>query len=124
MDGFYGNINSITENNKFYRRVLGTTPTMQLVVMSILTEIGSENHPYTSQFIRIENGTGIAIVNNIKYSLSEGVCIMIPPNTEHNIINTSRLQSLKLYTLYSPPHHPRDRLDINEHEIDNKNFHI
>jgi mannose-6-phosphate isomerase-like protein (cupin superfamily) len=112
MDGFYGNINDFTEQNTYFRRVLGTTPTMQLVVMSIDTDIGTEIHPYTTQFIRVEKGVGIAIVNDVSYPLSDGSAIMIPPGAQHNIINTSRLEPLKIYTLYSPPNHPMHKIDI------------
>jgi len=116
MDGFYGNINDITEHNIYFRRVLGTTPTMQLVTMSIASDIGMEIHPYTTQFIRVEKGTGIAVVADVKYNLEPGVAIMIPPNTYHNIINTSISEPLKLYTLYAPPNHPRNRVDYTRHE--------
>lgn len=61
--GFYGNINDLTEYNPYFRLVLATTPTMQLVIMSVDTEIDTEAHPYTTQFIRIESGTGMAIIN-------------------------------------------------------------
>jgi mannose-6-phosphate isomerase-like protein (cupin superfamily) len=112
MDGFYGNINDITDQNNYFRRVIGTTNNMQLVVMSIITDIGMEVHPYTTQFIRVEQGNGIAIVDDITYELNVGDAIMIPPNSYHNIINKSNKEPLKLYTLYSPPNHKRDRLDI------------
>ena len=46
---------------------------MQLVVMALLPgeEIGEEIHPYISQFIRIESGTGIAIINGLKLNLQD-----------------------------------------------------
>lgn len=115
--GFYGNINDLTETNPYFRQVLATTPTMQLVVMSIDTEIGMEVHPYTTQFIRIESGTGMAIINKQAYPLFDGMSVVIPPDTEHNIINTAS-EPLKLYTLYSPPNHPRNRLDVEKPEED------
>ena len=113
--GFYGNINDITETNYYFREVISTTINMQLVVMSINTQIGTEIHPYTTQFIRVESGTGIAIINNISYSLFDDIALIIPPNTEHNIINTGP-QPLKIYTIYSPPNHPYNRLDVNNPE--------
>ena len=35
----------------------------------------------------------------------DGSAIIIPAGAEHNIINTSSSEPLKMYTLYSPPHH-------------------
>ncbi|MEZ7821183.1 MAG: cupin domain-containing protein, partial [Patescibacteria group bacterium] len=31
--------------------------------------------------------------------------IVVPAGAQHNIINTSSTESLKLYTIYSPAHH-------------------
>jgi mannose-6-phosphate isomerase-like protein (cupin superfamily) len=77
-------------------------------------EIGFEKHTNTTQFIRIESGKGIAIVSGKKYLLKDGDAIIIPPNTKHNIIATSN-DPLKLYTIYSPPEHPKN-LKTNEKE--------
>ena len=120
MQGFYGNINVLTETNTYYRQVLSTTPNMQLVVMSLLPrqEIGMEIHPYVTQFIRVERGTGIAIVDNNQYTLSEGDAIVIPLSTYHNIINTSYTEPMKLYTIYSPPNHPIDHIDVVKPAVD------
>jgi len=40
------------------------------------------------------------------HAIGDGSAIVIPAGVEHNVINTSRTQSLRLYTLYSPPEHP------------------
>lgn len=100
------NIEELTINNKNYRKVIHTTPQQQLVVMNIPnnTNIGLERHPHTTQFIRIEKGKGIAILQGKKYEISKDDFVMIPPNMEHDIISTSR-NGLKLYTIYSPPEH-------------------
>ena len=31
---------------------------------------------------------------------------VVPAGTHHNVNNTSKSDPLKLYTVYSPPHHP------------------
>lgn len=113
MEYFYGNIEEATIENPHYRRVLATTSTMQLVLMSLqpMQEIGMEFHPNISQFIRVEKGQGIAIVNGKSYQLTDGVYIIIPPYTLHNIINTSTTMDLKLYTVYSPPEHDPAKLE-------------
>lgn len=104
---FYDDLSAITIKNKYYRKVVSTTPTMQLVLMSLkpYTEIGMEVHPYNTQFIKIEQGSGTAIIDGISYDLYDGVGVIVPLNTYHNIINNSN-KPLKLYTIYSPPHHP------------------
>lgn len=104
---FVGDIENLTLTNNAYRRVLFTTVTQQLVLMSLLPkeEIGTERHINTTQFVRIESGQGIAVLNGIKYELKDNDAIVIPPGTQHNIINISDDKPLKLYTIYSPPEH-------------------
>lgn len=113
---FYTHIEKETLNNNNFRKVI-YTGNMQLVLMSLkpLEEIGSEIHHNVEQFFRIEQGNGIAEVNidnkTKKYILKDGDVIIIPKNTYHNIKNTSNTNDLKLYTLYSPPNHPPNRID-------------
>lgn len=104
---FVGDIETLTLENDSYRKVLFTTVTQQLVLMSLLPkeEIGMEQHINTTQFIRIEAGRGIAVLNGVTYQLKDNDAIVVPPGTRHNIINTSDDKPLKLYTLYSPPEH-------------------
>jgi len=107
---FKGNIEQLSKNNKFYRNVLYTNRKQQLVIMSLLPleEIGMEKHRHTSQFIRVEKGKGMANINGHRYLLKDGDSVVIPPGTWHNIVNTSKTRSLKLYTIYSPPEHPKN----------------
>ena len=97
-----------TNDNPAYRNVIATSNDMQLVLMTILPgeEIGAEIHD-TTQFIRIEDGTGLSILDNVEYDLAPNIALFIPPGTKHNIINTS-LKPLKLYTLYAKPVHGVD----------------
>lgn len=103
------NIDKITIENKNYRTVINTTKTMQLVLMSIPFngEIGEEIHKNTTQFIKVEKGNGVAVIENKKYKITKGDFIMVPPGTKHNIISKSH-RGLKLYTLYSPPEHKKN----------------
>ena len=96
-----------TLSNNNYRKVLYTTKQQQLVVMSLPVgdDIPMEKHPHTTQFIRIEKGIAQAIVDGKKYKLVDGDAIIIPQNTEHYIKNIGS-NTLKLYTIYSPPEHP------------------
>jgi mannose-6-phosphate isomerase-like protein (cupin superfamily) len=69
-------------------------------------EIGLETHEEHDQFIRVEAGTGTVSLNGRKHALADGVAVIIPAGVEHNVVNTSKSEPLRLYTLYSPPEHP------------------
>ena len=108
MVGYVTNIETDTLENEDYRRVLFTGRNTQLVLMTLRPgeEIGRETHEEHDQFIRVESGTGAVILNGEKHALEDGVAVVIPAGTEHNVINTSKSEPLRLYTLYSPPEHP------------------
>lgn len=108
MTGYATNIERDTLANQDYRRVLYTGRNTQLVLMTLQPgeEIGIETHEEHDQFIRIEAGSGVAVLKGEEYPLSDGVAVVIPAGVEHNVINTSPAQPLRLYTLYSPPEHP------------------
>ena len=108
MVGHVTNIERDTLENEDYRRVLFTGPNLQLVLMTLQPgeEIGLETHDEHDQFIRIEAGKGVARLNDEEHALTDGVTVVIPAGTRHNIINTSKSEPLRLYTIYSPPEHP------------------
>jgi mannose-6-phosphate isomerase-like protein (cupin superfamily) len=108
MIGFVGNIEDQTLQNTDYRRVLFTGKKTQLVLMSLQPgiEIGMEVHEDHDQFIRVESGAGVAILNGERHQLSDGVAVVVPAGVEHNVVNTSKDKPLQLYTLYAPPEHP------------------
>lgn len=107
MNHFSGNIETLTNKNKNYRKVLYTSNNVQLVMMNLKPneEIGMEIHKKIDQFIRIEKGTGVAIIDGHQHKLTDGSALIIPMNTKHNIINTSKTKHMTLYTIYSPPEH-------------------
>jgi len=107
MKGFKGNIEKDTLENKKFRRVLYTGKHCQLVLMSLRPkeEIGMETHPDTDQFFRVEKGQGKIIMNGEESPISDGFAMVIPAGTEHNVINLSETEEMKLYTIYSPPEH-------------------
>lgn len=108
MVGHVTNIEQDTLENDDYRRVLFTGPNIQLVLMTLQPgeEIGLETHDEHDQFIRIEAGTGLVRLDDDEQELEDGVSVVIPAGTRHNVVNTSRKKPLRLYTLYSPPEHP------------------
>lgn len=106
MTGYVINIEEKTLENNYFREVLFTTNKSQLVVMALKPgeDIGMEVHPEHDQFIRIEAGTGKAIMNGEEHEIKDGSAIVIPAGAQHNIINTSEIV-MKLYTIYTPPEH-------------------
>lgn len=108
MKGYVTNIERDTLENRDYRRVLYTARHTQLVLMTLAPgeEIGLETHAEHDQFIRVESGTGTALLDGVEHGLSDGTAVVIPAGVEHNVINSSRSAPLRLYTLYSPPEHP------------------
>lgn len=107
MKGYKTNIEKDTMENKNFRKVLYTAKKLQLVLMSLKTgeEIGEETHKEADQFFRFESGSGKCIIDGHEYEIKEGDVVIVPAGAKHNIINTSRNEELKLYTIYAPPHH-------------------
>jgi mannose-6-phosphate isomerase-like protein (cupin superfamily) len=108
MRGYVTDIERDTLENEDFRRVLFTGPNTQLVLMSLKPgeEIGRETHDGHDQFIRVEGGTGVVRLDGKETELADGSAVVIPAGVEHNVLNTSATESLRLYTLYSPPEHP------------------
>lgn len=106
MKGYVANIEEDTMKNSDFRRVLYTAKNCQLVLMNIRAkeDIGEEIHKL-DQFIRVEAGQGVAILDGVEHKISDGFAIVIPAGTKHNIVNVSGTEALKLYSLYSPPEH-------------------
>ena len=107
MKGFNSNIEKDTIENTNFRKVLYTGKHCQLVLMSLKPneEIGMEVHTDNDQFFRFEKGEGKCIIDGNEYPLTDGMAIVVPAGAQHNIINTSATEKLKLYTIYSPAHH-------------------
>jgi len=106
MEKYVLNIEKLTLENSYFRNVLITTENQQLVVMSLnpREDIGEEIHNL-DQFIKIEEGSGIVVMNGQEIPFGPGYSINIPKGTTHNVINTSDIEYIKLYTVYSPPNH-------------------
>ena len=107
MKGYIDNIEKLTLENENFRKVLYTGKHSQLVLMSLKPneDIGLEVHPNVDQFFRIEKGQGKVIIDGIEHEISDGSAVIVPSGSEHNVINTSATESLKLYTIYSPANH-------------------
>ena len=127
MKGYRGEIEKDTLENENFRKVLYTGKNSQLVLMSLLPkeEIGMEIHAENDQFFRFEKGEGKVIIDGNEYEVSDGVAIVVPAGAQHNVINVSETETLKLYTIYSPAHHKdgivrftKDEAEQNEAEFD------
>jgi mannose-6-phosphate isomerase-like protein (cupin superfamily) len=129
MKGFKTNIERDTVKNKNFRKVLYTAKHCQLVLMSLTPkeEIGLETHPENDQFFRFEAGRGRVEIDGNKYTVKDGDAVIIPAGAKHNVINTSATEDLRMYTIYSPPHH-KDQIvrktkaeaEANDQEFDGK----
>lgn len=127
MKGFSTDIEKETLENGNFRKVLYTSKHSQLVLMSLKPkeEIGMEVHPDNDQFFRFEKGQGKCIIDDNEYELKDGVAVVVPAGAQHNVINTSETEELKLYTIYSPAHHKdgivrvtKEEAEANEAEFD------
>jgi len=105
LSGFTGDIEDLTEKNDDFREVVYTGKNTQLVLMSLNPgeSIGLEEHD-VDQFFRIEEGEGEVEINGEITSIGPGSGIIVPAGSSHNVINTGD-EDLKIYSLYSPPHH-------------------
>ncbi len=105
--GFVGKIEKETLKNEDFRRVLYTGKYSQLVLMSLKPgeEIGEEVHDDVDQFFRFEDGKGLVVIDDVEHEVKDGMAVVVPSGAKHNVINTSKKNDLKLYTIYSPPEH-------------------
>jgi mannose-6-phosphate isomerase-like protein (cupin superfamily) len=129
MKGFNANIEKDTLKNSNFRKVLYTSKHSQLVLMSLKPneEIGMEVHHDNDQFFRFEKGQGKVIIDGNEYKVGDGVAIVVPAGAQHNVINVSGKDELKLYTIYSPAHHKdgiirvtKEEAEASEEEFDGK----
>jgi mannose-6-phosphate isomerase-like protein (cupin superfamily) len=127
MKGFHGNIEDLALNNDNFRKVLYTGPHSQLVLMSLKPseEIGMEVHEENDQFFRFEQGEGKVVIDGNEYDVTDGSAVVVPAGAEHNVVNTSETDDLRLYTIYSPAHHKdgivrqtKEEAEGNEAEFD------
>jgi mannose-6-phosphate isomerase-like protein (cupin superfamily) len=107
MKGHVSNIEKLTLENDKFRHVLYTGKNCQLVLMSLKPneDIGMEVHNENDQFFRFESGEGKVIIDGNEYKVVDGSAVIVPMGAEHNVLNTSSSEALKMYTIYSPPHH-------------------
>jgi mannose-6-phosphate isomerase-like protein (cupin superfamily) len=108
VNGYVGDIEKETLENSYFRKVIYTGKHAQLVVMSLKPgeDIGLEVHETVDQFFRIEKGTAKVVIDSEEQVVGADFAIIVPAGSEHNVVNVSKDEDLKLYTVYSPPNHP------------------
>lgn len=107
------NIEELTKQNENFRTAVWTGQFLQTTVMSIEVggEIGLEVHHDTDQFLRIEQGKARVIMGNSEEDMEfeavvgDDFAVFIPSGKWHNVINIGD-ETLKLYSIYAPSHHP------------------
>jgi mannose-6-phosphate isomerase-like protein (cupin superfamily) len=107
MKGYVATLEKETEKNSDFRRVLYTGKYSQLVLMSLKPgeEIGEETHGDVDQFFRFEIGEGKVIIDGVEHRVKNGDGVIVPAGARHNVVNISKQENLRLYTIYSPPEH-------------------
>lgn len=117
---YVDDIATATRTNDDVRRVLHTGEHAQLVLMTLGSgeEIGAETHTGIEQLLRIETGRGKAVLDGQEHVLSAGSAVVVPAGAEHDVINTSSSEPLRLYATYSPPEHPDGTVHATKAEAD------
>ena len=100
MKGFIDDIETLTENNTDFRRVLYTGAHLQLVLMALKPgeEIGEEVHEDRDQFFRIEQGEGEIRIDGVGNKVTDDFAVIVPAGARHNVINTGD-KPLRLNTI-------------------------
>ncbi|RST81037.1 cupin domain-containing protein [Aquibium carbonis] len=126
MKGFVDNIETLTEGNDDFRRVLYTSNHLQLVLMALQPgeDIGEEVHDDRDQFFRIETGSGEIVIDGAVRTVRSDMAIVVPAGARHNLRNTGS-ETLRLYSVYGPPEHRhgtvhRTKADVTEEHFDGK----
>ena len=116
--GYIDNIEKETLENSNFRKILFTGGHMQLVVMSLKPgeDIGEEVHDTVDQFFRFESGEGKVVMNGEESIVGAEMVAIVPAGTQHNIINTSETEDLKLYTIYAPANHPEGTVHVTKED--------
>ncbi len=104
MAGFIINIERATLQNNHFRQILHTAYYGQLIVMTLQPneENGLEVNDL-DKFVRIESGHGKVILDGKEHDVEHDSVVVIPTGVEHNIINTSDSEKMKLFSIYTPP---------------------
>ncbi len=119
MKPYVASLEKIALKNDNFREVLFTGDHAQLVTMCLQPgeELGREIHAGIDQFFRIEEGEAKFVFGSGEtHVVHAGDAVVVPSGTFHNVLNASKVNPLRLYTLYSPPQHPAGTLQRTKEE--------
>jgi mannose-6-phosphate isomerase-like protein (cupin superfamily) len=116
---YHSDIVTLALENGDFRRVLFTGPKSQLVLMSIPPggEAGEETHLRTEQTLFFVSGSGAGLLDGETFPIEPGTVVVVTPGTRHNFRNTGP-EDLKLYTVYAPPNHLKERVQHTKDDAD------
>ena len=131
MKGYVINIEEATEENNNFRKILYTAKNSQLVLMSLKAgeEIGEEVHTL-DQFIRVESGSGKAILDGVEHKIEDGSAIVIPAGTSCAFVGPSGAGKSTLAKLLNRTIDPKkgtillDDVDIRTYTLQSLRKHI
>lgn len=120
---FVINIEEATKENENFRTTLWTGNHLQITLMSIGVgeSIGLEIHHDVDQFIRIEEGTGLVKMGDMKDNLNfqrkvyDDFAFVIPSGKWHDVVNIGN-KPIKLYSIYAPPQHKKGTINITKED--------
>lgn len=117
---FITNIIDETQKNENFRTVLFTGEKSQLVTMSIPPggEIGEETHDHVEQALFFLGGSGKVVLNGEESKVGAGDVLVVSPGVQHNVVNVSDSEPLKIYTVYSPANHVDGRVHSTKADAD------
>jgi mannose-6-phosphate isomerase-like protein (cupin superfamily) len=103
MEGYYDNLDvaTLTNIHTHYEVYRDDSIKIDLISLNPKDEIGLESHKGTTQFIKVVKGVGLAIIGDKTLVINAGMALIIPADVEHNIINVSATDDLKMYTTYT-----------------------
>ncbi len=113
------NIFGLAKQNENFRQVVKTGKYSQVVLMKLMPgeDIGNEVHEKVDQILIFVEGEGKAKVGEEEFEIKEGTLAFVDAGAWHNFTNTGSTP-LKLFTIYSPPNHPYDRVQKTKPEVD------
>jgi len=107
MSAWNQRITKLAKRNTDFRREVATSAHAQVVLMCLQPgeDIGEETHADTDQVFCIVKGAGKIVLDGASEPIRKGSLVLVPAGLRHNLVNDGD-ESLRLFTMYAPPHHP------------------
>lgn len=104
MKGFKSNIKSLTIENRLFEKVLYSSSSLQLELISLKIgeEIGIQKDEISDHFFQFEKGIGKCIIDANVFEVEAGFAVLVPKGLKYNIINVSDEHHLNFFAISSP----------------------